>query len=87
MIEKEVVAEIPEVVTPQEEPKPVVSEEKEETGPIIENIKAEKLEGPKILGKIQLPIGGDNRPKPQSQQPQAQNQGAAGANSEEKAQA
>ncbi len=84
VIEKEVVAEVPEVVIPKEEPKPVVIEEKEETGPVIENIKAEKLEGPKILGKIQLPIGGDNRPKPQTPQPQNQNQGAAGANSEEK---
>lgn len=85
--EKEVVvAEVPEVVEPKEEPKPVVPEEKEETGPVIENIKAEKLEGPKILGKIQLPIGGDNRPKPQGQQSQPQNQqgGAAGANSDEK---
>ena len=83
--ENEVVAEVPEVVEPKEEPKPVAPEEKEETGPVIENIKAEKLEGPKILGKIQLPIGGDNRPKPQGQQPQPQNQqGAAGANSDEK---
>lgn len=30
---------------------------------IIENIKADKLEGPKILGKIQLPVDNDTRPK------------------------
>ena len=29
----------------------------------IENIKAEKLEGPKILGKIELPANNENRPK------------------------
>lgn len=31
--------------------------------PQIENIKAEKLEGPKIMGKIQLPVTTDTRPK------------------------
>jgi translation initiation factor IF-2 len=31
--------------------------------PVIENIKAEKLEGPKILGKIDLPVNSDTRPK------------------------
>lgn len=31
--------------------------------PLIENIKADKLEGPKILGKIQLPLSNDTRPK------------------------
>lgn len=36
----------------------------EEAGPTIENIKAEKLEGPKILGKIELPVNSDTRPKP-----------------------
>ncbi len=35
-----------------------------EAGPVIENIRAEKLEGPKILGKIELPINSDTRPKP-----------------------
>jgi translation initiation factor IF-2 len=29
----------------------------------IENIKADRLEGPKILGKIQLPVDSDTRPK------------------------
>ncbi|SJZ62547.1 translation initiation factor IF-2 [Sediminibacterium ginsengisoli] len=36
----------------------------EEAGPVITNIKAEKLEGPKILGKIELPVNSDTRPKP-----------------------
>jgi translation initiation factor IF-2 len=30
---------------------------------VIENIQAEKLEGPKILGKIDLPVENDTRPK------------------------
>ncbi|RYY24839.1 MAG: translation initiation factor IF-2, partial [Chitinophagaceae bacterium] len=36
----------------------------DEAGPVLSNIKAEKLEGPKILGKIQLPTENDTRPKP-----------------------
>ncbi|GAC1425330.1 MAG: translation initiation factor IF-2 [Chitinophagaceae bacterium] len=32
--------------------------------PVIENIRAEKIEGPKILGKIELPADSDTRPKP-----------------------
>ncbi|MEJ7736307.1 MAG: translation initiation factor IF-2 [Chitinophagaceae bacterium] len=32
--------------------------------PLITNIKADKLEGPKILGKIELPVHNDTRPKP-----------------------
>ena len=45
--------------------KPAVPEVPEaEAGPVIENIRAEKLEGPKILGKIELPINSDTRPKP-----------------------
>jgi translation initiation factor IF-2 len=35
----------------------------EEAPPVIENIKADKLEGPKILGKIDLPVENDTRPK------------------------
>ncbi|MEO8711127.1 MAG: translation initiation factor IF-2 [Parafilimonas sp.] len=31
---------------------------------IIENIRAEKIEGPKVLGKIELPVENDTRPKP-----------------------
>ncbi len=34
----------------------------EEGEPLIENIKAEKLEGPRILGKIDLPADSDTRP-------------------------
>ncbi len=36
-------------------------EEKDET-PLIENIKADKLEGPKIMGKIELPVEIEMRP-------------------------
>ncbi len=36
--------------------------------PTIENIRAEKLEGPKILGKIELPINSDTRPKPMARE-------------------
>jgi len=43
-------------------PAPQIVEE--DAGPTIENIKAEKLEGPKILGKIELPVNSDTRPKP-----------------------
>jgi translation initiation factor IF-2 len=43
-------------------PAPKVSEE--DVPPTIENIRADKLEGPKILGKIDLPINSDTRPKP-----------------------
>ncbi|TMI65559.1 MAG: translation initiation factor IF-2 [Bacteroidetes bacterium] len=46
---------------------PVIEEIKEkieeEAPPMIENIKADKLEGPKILGKINLPVDNDTRPK------------------------
>ncbi|HWB94915.1 MAG TPA: translation initiation factor IF-2 [Puia sp.] len=35
----------------------------QEVPPVIENIRAEKLEGPKILGKIDLPANSDTRPK------------------------
>lgn len=33
---------------------------------VIENIAVDKLSGPKILGKITLPVDSDTRPKPQS---------------------
>jgi translation initiation factor IF-2 len=40
----------------------------DETGDAaIENIKADRLEGPKILGKIQLPVDNDTRPKRESE--------------------
>ena len=51
---------IEEVTTPQAEaPTDIPSDE--ET--VVENIKAEKIEGPKILGKIDLPVDSDTRPK------------------------
>jgi len=40
----------------------------DDTPPVIENIKAEKLEGPKILGKIDLPATSDTRPKQPSEE-------------------
>jgi len=45
-----------------EQPTPV-EEAKEEEAPVIENIKAKKLSGPKIMGKIDLPAENDTRPK------------------------
>eukprot|EP00611_Tribonema_gayanum_P029561 TRINITY_DN7954_c0_g1_i1.p1 TRINITY_DN7954_c0_g1~~TRINITY_DN7954_c0_g1_i1.p1 ORF type:complete len:971 (+),score=148.31 TRINITY_DN7954_c0_g1_i1:2022-4934(+) len=54
------------VVAVPEPPAPVVPAAPEEIDapPVIENIRAEKLEGPKILGKIELPVNSDTRPKP-----------------------
>jgi translation initiation factor IF-2 len=40
----------------------------EEVAPVIENISVEKLTGPKILGKISLPVDSDTRPKPGSKE-------------------
>lgn len=62
----------PPPVAPVEEPKaevpveePEITEDPEsDQPPVIENIRAEKLEGPKILGKIELPVDSDTRPKP-----------------------
>ena len=47
---------------------PLIVEKEDETPdddlpPVIENIRADKLEGPKILGKIDLPVDSDTRPK------------------------
>ena len=56
-----------EIVVPTPPPAPVAivaPESAEEAGPVIENIKADKLEGPKILGRIELPVNSDTRPKP-----------------------
>ena len=53
-----------EAVKPQPEPQPQpqpVAAEKEE--PEMMKIEAEKIEGPKILGKIELPVDNDTRPK------------------------
>ncbi|MFT3682196.1 MAG: translation initiation factor IF-2 [Ferruginibacter sp.] len=48
---------------PPPAPEPPVEEEKPEAPATIENIRAERLEGPKILGKIELPVDNDTRPK------------------------
>ena len=45
-----------------EVPKPEIIEPEKEEAPIIENIKADKLEGPKIMGKIELPVAPESRP-------------------------
>ena len=42
---------------------PVAEDTKTDQPPAIENIKADRLEGPKILGKIDLPVDSDTRPK------------------------
>ncbi len=39
-----------------------IPESPKDEAPIIENIKAEKLEGPKIMGKIVLPVHNETRP-------------------------
>jgi len=55
------------VVTIHSAPETIVqSNVSNEEAPLIENIQAEKLTGPKILGKIELPIDSDTRPKPSS---------------------
>ncbi|OIR07567.1 translation initiation factor IF-2 [mine drainage metagenome] len=60
--EKEIVTEKKQEEKVKEEPVIIVPEE--EAAPQIENIEIEKLTGPKILGKIQLPVDSDTRPKP-----------------------
>lgn len=50
------------VVEPVAEVPVVVEPEVKEEEPVIENIQAEKLTGPKILGKIDLPVENDTRP-------------------------
>lgn len=49
---------------PEEEVKPesVPAPQEEEAPAVIENISVEKLTGPKILGKIDLPVDSDTRP-------------------------
>lgn len=49
----------------KEEVIPVIEQpqKEEEHPPVIENIEVEKLTGPKILGKIDLPVDSDTRPK------------------------
>ncbi|MBO9591702.1 MAG: translation initiation factor IF-2 [Niabella sp.] len=62
--EKEPVAAVPpaEEKAPVKETPPPVEEEKPAEIQ-ISNIQAEKIEGPKILGKIELPVDNDTRPK------------------------
>lgn len=43
---------------------PVVEEAPAEAPAVIDNIKAEKIEGPKVVGKIDLPVENETRPKP-----------------------
>ena len=62
--EKIIQPEIPVIIEKVAEQK-----EPETEGPaIIENIKAKKIEGPKIIGKITLPVNSDTRPKPATQE-------------------
>ena len=49
----------PVAAAPQEEAAPAMEEEAREDAPTIDNIKVERLEGPKILGKISLPTPQD----------------------------
>ena len=58
------VAEPVPVAAPKEEEVKVAPQPEEEQEVVIENIKAEVLEGPKILGKIELPVNPETRPKP-----------------------
>ncbi|HEY8398480.1 MAG TPA: translation initiation factor IF-2, partial [Flavihumibacter sp.] len=54
-------------VEPEQPAAPAAPESTEgssDQAPTIENIQAERLTGPKILGKIQLPVDSDTRPKP-----------------------
>ena len=63
-VKEEVPAPVEEPVHPVVEAiKEVEEEQPAEEDVVIENIKAEKLEGPKILGKIDLPVDSDTRPK------------------------
>jgi translation initiation factor IF-2 len=57
---KEETIEQPQAKLPEEQ---VAATAEEEGPPVIENIKVEKIEGPKVLGKIDLPVDSDTRPK------------------------
>ena len=48
---------------PPVEEAPVAEQPQDDAPPVIENIQADKLTGPKILGKIELPVDNDTRPK------------------------
>jgi len=58
------------VVPPVQQPKPVVeapaataAEQPQPEAVVITNLQADRLTGPKIVGKIQLPVDNDTRPK------------------------
>ncbi len=50
---------VAEVETPREE---IPAAPAEEESKVVENIRAEKLEGPRIVGKIELPVENDTKP-------------------------
>ncbi len=54
---------ITEKVEQKVEEKVKVEEKPEDIVPVIENITVKKLVGPKIMGKIELPVDNDTRPK------------------------
>ncbi|MEO5891761.1 MAG: translation initiation factor IF-2 [Ferruginibacter sp.] len=58
--EEKPVVKVEEKLVPEVKPEEIKVENAPAT---IENIKADRLEGPKILGKIQLPVDNDTRPK------------------------
>ncbi|MEI9935538.1 MAG: hypothetical protein WDM71_11970 [Ferruginibacter sp.] len=59
---KETVKEEKKKIEIQLAPKAIEQIPEVEITPTIENIKADKLEGPKILGKIDLPVNNDTKP-------------------------
>ena len=62
---KQIIDEIP---VAEIKPEQVINESEEDSSPVIENIEIEKITGPKILGKIDLPVDSDTRPKPPSRE-------------------
>ncbi|HTJ14728.1 MAG TPA: translation initiation factor IF-2 [Dinghuibacter sp.] len=54
-----------EAAAPVEAPKAEAAQKEAE--PQITNLRADRLEGPKILGKIDLPVNNDTRPKPKEE--------------------
>ncbi len=54
-------------ITPAPKEEVIAEELKADAPATIENIKIDRLEGPKILGKIELPVDNDTRPKKDSE--------------------